>query len=516
MRKFSTQKKPLVYSCSGCSSAAQMTNYLALQLDRKGIAEMSCIAGLGGNVKSLVHKANSGQEIIVIDGCPLACSLSCLRNHYLEPALHIDLSSLGVKKKMHADFDTDEANRILAVLEESITKGREKLAVRSELEKITRQVQAELSGIIVKEVSSKQEMNEFIGFPIHLYRNNKFYVPQLNKDVKANFDKNKNPAFEFCEARYWLAYKNNRVVGRVAGIINHHAIKTWGSYARFGWIDFIYDEAVAFALLNKVESWAKEKGMTGIHGPLGFSNFDYAGMLTDGFNETGTFATIYNYPYYPRLLEKAGYKKERGWLEFMIKVPHQVPLNLLKAASIVERRFHLEVVRPKKREDILPYTNSIFELINSCYAGLFGMTALTQKQIEYNARKYFSFIKPEFVSLVLDSKKHLVAFGITMPSLSNALQKTKGKLYPLGVFHLLKAFRKNNMADLCMVAVRKDLQGKGFNAIIMREITESFIRQGIQYAESNPELEDNNKVQSLWDYFESRQHKKRSCFVKKL
>jgi len=333
--------------------------------------------------------------------------------------------------------------------------------------------------------------------------------------VEATFDKNKNPAFDFCEAKYWLAYKDGKPAGRIAGIINYSFIKTWKQpFARFGWFDCIEDEAVAAALLREVEQWAKIKGLIAVHGPLGFTNFDYAGMLTDGFNETGTFATIYNYSYYPGMLEKAGYKKETGWVEYKLTVPEAVPEKLVKAASVVERRLQLKPLRPKRKQDVLPYAEKIFALINSAYAGLFGMVPMTDKQIQYNIRKYLSFIKPEFVSLVLDKNDELAAFAVAMPSLSKALRKSKGKLYPFGFLHLLKAFRKNKVADLCLVAVRKDLQGKGVNAILMRDITAAFIRYGINYAESNPELEDNSKVQSLWEYYEAVQHKRRSCFIK--
>jgi len=508
MIKTIDKDKPIVYSCSGCSSAAQMTNYLAIQLDRKGLAEMSCIAGVGGNVKNIVRTAQSGREIIVIDGCRLACSKACLLSHDIQPAMHIELTSLGVKKKYHEDFDLDEAKSILQVLEQSIAKGRERLEGGS----IATTLSAD---ILVEEVKTKKQLREFINFPLRLYRDNKFYVPQLTKDIKATFDRQKNPAFAFCEARYWLAYKKGELVGRIAGIINHSFIETWKlPYVRFGWFDFVKDEFVSKALLNEVEQWARQKEMKAVHGPLGFTNFDYAGMLTDGFNETGTFATIYNYPYYPVLIERAGYKKETGWVEYKIKIDRIIPEKIAKIALVVERRFQLKVIKPTRLKEILPYATNIFQLINSAYTGLFGMVPMTDEQIQYNIRKYLTFIKPEFVSLVLDKYGELAAFAITMPSLSNALQKAKGKLYPFGFLYLLKAFRKNKSADLCLIAVRKDLQNKGVNAILIREINASFIRHGIEYAESNPELEDNTKVQSQWDHYEKVQHKRRSCFIK--
>ncbi|MBI5857732.1 MAG: putative zinc-binding protein [Sphingobacteriales bacterium] len=510
--KVVSETRPLVYSCSGCSSVAQMTNYLAVQLDRRAIAEMSCIAGVGGNVKNLLHTAQSGRKIIVIDGCPLACSKACLINHSIQPSMHFELTSFGVKKEYHKDFDLKEAEEILKILELSIAKGKEKLG---SILSTAKQINTSSAGISIEEVKTNKQMAEFINFPLRLYKGNLFYIPQLKKDMQDTFNKTKNPAFDFCEARYWLAYKDGKPAGRIAGIINYSFIKTWKQpFVRFGWFDFIEDETVARALLQKVEQWARDNEMIAVHGPLGFTNFDYAGMLTHGFNETGTLATIYNYPYYPEFMERAGYKKETGWVEYKIKITETIPEKIEKAASVVEKRLQLRVIKPTKLKEVLPYAVKIFELINSAYTGLFGMVPMTDKQIQYYIRKYLRFIKPEFISLVLDRYGELAGFAITMPSLSRALQKAKGKLYPFGFLHLLRAFKRNKLADLSLIAVRKDLQGKGVNAILIREINAAFIRHGIEYAESNPELEENTRVQSQWDYYETVQHKRRSCFIK--
>lgn len=515
--------KPLVYSCSGCSSVAQMTNYLAIQLDRKGIAEMSCIAGVGGNVKTLLHKAQSGRKIIVIDGCSLACSRVCLQNHKILPEMYFELTSFGVKKNFHQDFDLNEAKKILEILELSIAKGKEKLnggLFADDMNKGNRYLSLPVSAqseIVIQEVLTKKQQQDFINFPHRLYRNNKFYVPQLKNDVDATFDSIKNPAFEFCEAKRWLAYDGDKVVGRIAGIINYAFMEKWKKrYMRFGWIDFEDNGQVANALLFQVENWAREKGMTAIHGPLGFTNFDYAGLLVEGFDQLGTFATSYNYPYYTSLLEKNEYQKDVDWVEFKIKLPELMPEKLDKIAAIVGKRYQLHVLRVKKTKELLPYARDIFHLLNDTYDGLFGMVSLSDQQIGYYTGKYLSFISPDFVSLVFDKNNTLAAFCIAMPSLSGALQKTKGMLYPFGFVHILKAFRKNNMADLCLIAVRKDMQGKGVNAILMKELTASFLKRGIRYAESNPELESNTKVQSLWEYYDTVQHKRRRCYIKYL
>lgn len=371
--------------------------------------------------------------------------------------------------------------------------------------------------VIIKEVLTKKQLKEFIDLPYRLYKGNKFYLPQLKKDVKATFDKSTNPAFDFCEAKYWLAYKNNKLVGRIAAVINYSFIEKWqNKYMRFGWIEFEQDSNIAKALLNKVEEWAMEKGMSAVHGPLGFTNFDYAGLLIEGFDQLGTFATIYNYPYYASFIENAGYKKDVDWLEFKIKLPELMPEKLEKIARIVEKRLDLKVVKIRSKKDVIPYAKELFTLMNASYAELYGMVPLNERQIAYNTKKYLGFIRPDFVSLVLDKNGALAAFGISMPSMALALQKANGHLFPFGIFHILKAFRKNDLGDLALIAVRKDLQGKGVNALLMHDLTKSYIKNGIKYAESNPELETNTKVQSLWEYYDTVQHKRRRCFIKHL
>lgn len=371
--------------------------------------------------------------------------------------------------------------------------------------------------VLIKEVTTKKQLDAFINFPYTLYKNHPYYVPPLKFDEKGTLRKDKNPAFDYCEARYWLAYKGDRVVGRIAGILNKAYIEKWKNpYMRFGWIDFEEDEQVAKALIEQVENWAREKGMTAVHGPLGFTDLDHEGMLVQGFDQLGTLAAIYNYPYYPGLIEKLGYAKDADWVEYKITVPRTVPERLTKAAGIVERRLDLRLVNARKAKDILPYAKSIFDLINEAYSGLFGVVPLTEKQIQYYTKQYFSFIRTDFVPLIVDTNNQLVAFAITMPSLSIALQKAKGSLFPFGFAHILKALKKNTLADLYLVAVKKEFQGKGVNAILMHELTKSYLKNGILYAESNPELELNKKVQSIWEYYDAVQHKRRRCYIKHL
>lgn len=371
--------------------------------------------------------------------------------------------------------------------------------------------------IVIKEVFDKKQLNAFIEFPLRLYKGNPYFVPPLHFDDAGTLRKDKNPAFDYCEARYWLAYRDNKIVGRIAGILNKAYIEKWkNKYMRFGWIDFVEDEEVAKALIAEVEKWAREKGMTAVMGPMGFTDLDHEGMLVEGFDQLGTLAAIYNYPYYPKFIEKMGYQKDADWVEYKIKLAPEIPERLSKLAGIVEKRYNLSMVKAKKAKDILPYAKQIFDLINSAYTDLYGVVPLTDKQIQYYTKQYFSFIKTDYVPLVTDSTGKLIAFGISMPSLSVALQKAQGSLFPFGFIHILKALNKNKLADLYLVAVDKAYQGKGVNAILMHEMAKAYKKNGIEYAESNPELELNTKVQSFWDNFEAVQHKRRRCFIKKL
>ena len=358
-------------------------------------------------------------------------------------------------------------------------------------------------------------MKAFINFPDELYKDHPYFVPSLRFDEATTLSSRKNPAFDHCEAKYWLAYKNNKVVGRIAGIINYAYIDKWkNKYIRFGWIDFEDDVDISRLLLQQVENWAKEKGLNAIHGPLGFTDLDHEGTLIEGFDQLGTLASIYNYPYYQDHFEKLGFVKETDWVEYKMTAEKAVPERLVKLASVVERRLKLTVIRAKKAKEILPYGTAIFELINDAYSDLFGVTPLTQRQMDYYTKQYFSFIKAEYVTIIVDSEGKLAAFGITMPSLSKALQKNRGKLLPFGFIHLLKAMKKNDMADLLMIAIRKDLQGKGVNAMLMKETYDSYLKNGVTTVETNHELEDNTRVQSLWASFNAVQHKRRRCFIK--
>ncbi len=371
--------------------------------------------------------------------------------------------------------------------------------------------------ILIKEVLTKKELKAFIHFPFELYKGNPNWVPGLFFDEFNTLRRDKNPAFVHCEARYWIAYRERKIVGRIAAILNRRHIEKWGQrFVRFGWIDFIDDPNVSAALITSVENWAKEKGMSAVHGPLGFTDLDREGMLVDGFNELSTLATIYNHPYYPKHLENLGYVKDTDWMEYEFTVPPEPNKTIARIADAALRRNKLQLLKLKNKKELLPYTKELFKLLDDEYKHLYGTVSLTEEQVQSYINQYFGFVTPDFVPIVVDKNGRMIAFGIVMPSLSVALQKSKGQLFPFGFIHLLRALKKNDRADLYLVAVRSEYQGKGVNAILMNKMHEVFNKIGIKKVESNPELETNQNVQGQWKYYEKRQHKRRRVYIKQI
>jgi hypothetical protein len=372
--------------------------------------------------------------------------------------------------------------------------------------------------IEIREVISKSDFKAFLCFQDQLYKGNKFRVPQLHSFEKSTLLAKNNPAFDFCEAKYFLAFKNNEPVGRIAGIINHKANKIWYERkVRFGWIDFIDDLQVSFALTQSVEEWGRSMGMKEIHGPLGFSDMDLEGMLVDGFDEIGTQAVIYNYPYYPQHLEILGYLKDNDWLQKEIVVPKEVPVKLKRFAKIVAEKYELRPLKVKKAKELIPYAKSMFYTLNEAFKDLYGFVPLTDKQIDYYIKQYFSIVKPEYVCFVLNKKDEVVGFGISMPSLSNALMKAKGKLFPFGFIPILKSiYGKNKVIDMYLNGVHPDYQGKAVHAIYYSELMQAYIDNGIELAISNPQMESNARALQLWKHYEHREHIRRRCYTKKI
>lgn len=372
-------------------------------------------------------------------------------------------------------------------------------------------------GVEIRRVQTLRELKKFVSFQYSLYRNIKYWVPPLRADELLSLRKDKNPAFEFCEADYWLAYRNGAIVGRIAAILNKRYIEKWNAKGvRFGWFDFVDDAEVSTALLTTVEEWARSKGMDFIHGPLGFTDMDGEGMLVEGFEEVSTLGALYNFPYYPQHVERFGYVKDSDWIEYQVTMHGGIPEKVARLADIALKRNNLTILKVNKAKELLPYAKKIFHVLNEAYKDLYGFVELSEKQIDLYVKQYFGFIVPEYVPVVLDSNNEVVAFGIAMPSLSKALQKCNGRLFPFGFIHVLRALKRNKNVDLYLTAVRPDMQNKGINAILIHESNKVFNKNKIEKVETNRELEENAKVQAQWRFFENRQHKRRRCYKKML
>ncbi len=369
--------------------------------------------------------------------------------------------------------------------------------------------------IEVVKVCSKKDLKRFIKFQYQHYKGNQFWCPPLRMDEVNTLSREKNPAFDFCEAEYWIAYRGGEIVGRVAGIINHKANERWNDkLVRFGWIEFIDDDEVSRILTETVEEWGRSKGMTGIHGPLGFSDMDYEGMLIKGFDEQSTLTSIYNYPYYVQHMEKLGFGKAADWVQYEFEIPPSIPDKVERLSLLVQEKYKLRIVKARTAKELLPYAPKMFRTLNAAFKDLYGYTELSQKQMDMYVKSYFGFIRPEFVSFVVDEQDELVGFGVSMPSLTKALQKCNGKLFPFGFIYILRAIKKNNIIDMYLNGVRPDYHGKGVNSLYYNEMHRAYINYGIKKAITSPQLEDNAKALTIWKNFNGRQHLTRRCWIK--
>ncbi|MDP3721622.1 MAG: hypothetical protein Q8R09_04105, partial [Anaerolineaceae bacterium] len=313
----------------------------------------------------------------------------------------------------------------------------------------------------IREVQNHRQLRDFIRFPLSLYKNNRYYVPSLYMDEMNTLRSDKNPAFAEAQARYFLAYRDGKIVGRVAGIlVPKHELKWGDKYMRFGWLDFIDDPEVSTALISEVEKWAQELSMNGLHGPLGFTDLDREGMLIDGFDEVATLATLYNYPYYQQHIEALGYTKDVDWLEYEIILSGEHMGQIRRTADLVAKKYNLHLLKGNKRT-LLKYAPQLFDVLDEAYRNLYGTVPLSKAQVQGYINSYFGFAIPEFIPIILDANDKVVAFGITFPSFSEALQKSKGDLLPFGFIHFLRAMKKNKIADLYLVGVRDEYRGKG-------------------------------------------------------
>ena len=370
----------------------------------------------------------------------------------------------------------------------------------------------------IREITpTKSNLKKYTKFGIDLYKGNEYYVPPLIMDDVETLSPDKNPAFDYCKAKSWMAYRDGKPVGRITGIINTVVNERTGKRdLRFGFLDFIDDKEVVDALFDALAEWGRSQGLTSMVGPMGFSDMDHEGMLTEGFEELGTMATIYNYPYYPQHMERMGFHKDAEWVEYRMTVPDKIPEKMLRVAEIVKKKYGVRTIKYTSAKKIKEeYGMALFELINEAYDQLYGYSPLSQRQIEYYIDIYLPILRLENVCLIVDSNDKLIGVGISIPSMSRALQKGRGRLLPTGWIHLLKAmYMHNDVVDLLLVAIKPEYQSKGVNALLFADLLPVYIKNGYRWAESNPELADNENVQLQWQYFERRQHRRRAAFRK--
>lgn len=384
-----------------------------------------------------------------------------------------------------------------------------------------------MSSVTIRKVDDKKSLEAFIQFHYDLYRDNPYDAPNLHNDEMHTLRKDKNAAFEFCEADYFLAYRDGKVVGRIAGIINHRANDRWDTKSvRFGWIDFIDDMEVSRALLDAVAAWGKEKGMTQMVGPLGFTDLDPEGMLIEGFDQLGTMSTIYNYDYYPRHMEQlGGWEKDNDYVEYKLIVPKgDMPEKYQKIAQMVMKRYNLHPTHPKRsqimgKEQI---GRKVLDVINKSYQNIYGFSQMTEAQIDEYLKMYFPMIDMDMLCLIEDwnTPGHdIIGVGISITSMTRALQKCKnGRLFPFGWWHCLKAlkFHQAECLDLLLIGFLPEYQQKGANALLFYDLIPKYQKYGFKWGETNVEMETNEKVQSQWQYLEHEQHKRRRCYKKSL
>ena len=372
----------------------------------------------------------------------------------------------------------------------------------------------------IREVRSKADLKRFVVYPNQLYRDVPQYMPPLISEDMADWNRKVNPAFAYCDARCWLALRDGKIVGRIGAILSRKSNEKWNTRRlRFTQVDFIDDFEVSRALFDTVEAWARELNCDEVHGPLGFTDLDREGMLIEGFDQKSMFITYYNHPYYLAHLERLGYVKDVDWVEFLIDIPapdDPITEKLDRLAQRVERMTHLHVAKLNSRRDYKPYVRKVFDLINLCYAHLYGTVDLSDAQIKKYADKFIPLINPELACFVLDENENLVAFSVTAPSMAAAIKKHNGHMFPLGFIDILKALKVNDTLDLYLIAVHPDYRNRGVNAILMNHVLKGCHKLGITVAETGPQLETNEKIQNQWSMFKYRNHKKRRCWVKQL
>jgi hypothetical protein len=375
----------------------------------------------------------------------------------------------------------------------------------------------EVNMITIHSVSSKRDWKQFFEFPNHLYKDNPYYVPTLVLDEKWNFNPKKNPAFEYIDSVAFLAEKDGKVVGRIAALINHKLNKAQQKkYMRFTRYDVIDDIEVSTLLFKKVFSWGKQKGMDTIIGPIGFSDLDKQGLLVEGFDQLGMFITLYNHPYYHEHLQQLGFTKDADWVEYKVYVPEQIDPRIARISEIAQKRHGYRLLSFTRKKEVLPYAHQMFHMYNESFANLYGFCPLTDGQINLAIKQFLSLVSLEYLYIVVDATGTVIGFGIMVPSLSQAMQKSHGHLFPLGFVRILQSLKKYDVLDMYLIAVKPEYMGRGVNAIILHEGLKKAMENGVKYAETGPELEDNDNIQTQWKSFRTEQHKRRRCYIRPL
>ena len=374
--------------------------------------------------------------------------------------------------------------------------------------------------VYIKEVHTPKDMKRFVRFGTNLYEGNPYFCPPLEFDELDTLNPKKNPAFDVCETVYYLAYKDSKIVGRIAGIINNEANKMWNvNKTRFGWFDFVDDYEVSKALLDKVAEWGKKKGMNAINGPVGFTDFDHQGLMLEGFEYNSPMASLYNYPYYADHFDKYGLEKEVDWIEYRIYPPDKVPDRLDRIAKVVMEKYNLRVDKVKSAKELKSkYGYSFFDVVDQAYMPLYNYSPLTERQKKYYADMYFPLLNFDFATIIVNEKNEIVGLGVGMPDISEVLRTTKGKLFPFGFIKILKALKSKTIQDfdLLLIAVRPDYQNKGVNSIFFYDQIQYFIKYGIKHVETTSILETNAKNQANFEYFDKILHKRRRAYIKQI
>ena len=372
--------------------------------------------------------------------------------------------------------------------------------------------------VTIKEVITKKDIKTFVRFPHTLYKGNPNYVPPFEADEVNRFNPKKNESYDECEVKCFLAYRDEKVVGRIAAIIQKSFNKKSNSKrCRFSRFDAIDDKEVSSALFNAVEEFAKEKGMEIIHGPLGYNDLDREGLLIDGFDQLSTFEEQYNHPYYQALVENSGFEKDTDWYEFRLFAPEEKDPRIERLSNAVLRKYKLRVHTPKNLKEVVDnYKDQFFAVVDAAYGPLYGTVPFTDKVKDAIINQFKMILKGRFMKLVFDENDRLIALGVVLPSLSEAINKTKGKLFPFGWIRVLHQINHPKHIDLALIAILPEYQNKGINAVILHQLIDGMVEYGIQYAETNLMLEDNTRIQHQWESFKYVMHKKRRAFVKYL